>query len=258
MTILSADRCHLQANANWFSGHNAVKVYSLFLELDKDQNGQWSTSCSATIALRLFCAGMLSTEELKAFTGFAGTEQIQFTQTALDRLFSEYISYQPLEMDYKAFVSLVLACENMTAPESLRYFFRVVDYDHSGRLSAEKIKFFYKDVRECLLATGYDAPSPDHVALEIFDLVACNDARGPSLAELTACKQGHTALTMLLDVNGFWKYDNRETLMAQNNHDEEEEEAPALQQQAPPKVVQRPFVLREESYDDEGFESFDD
>lgn len=29
----------VQSASNWFSGSNAVKIYSLFLELDKDQNG---------------------------------------------------------------------------------------------------------------------------------------------------------------------------------------------------------------------------
>lgn len=27
-------------SANWFSGHNALRIYKLFLELDKDQNGE--------------------------------------------------------------------------------------------------------------------------------------------------------------------------------------------------------------------------
>lgn len=27
-------------------------------------------------------------------------------------------------------------------------------------------------------------------------------------------KQGHTVITMLLDVNGFWRYDNRESILA--------------------------------------------
>jgi serine/threonine-protein phosphatase 2A regulatory subunit B'' len=222
------------------------------LELDKDQNG------------------MLSLDEIKAFTGFSGGpsgggDQIQFTTTALTRLFEETITFQPCEMDYRGFVNLVLATENMASPESVRYFWKLVDFDKSGRLTAEKIKFFYKDIHACLLATNYDAPNPNHVALEIFDILACNDSRGPSLSDLITSKQGHTVLTMLLDVNGFWKYDNRESLMAQHASEEEEEEKP---QPAPPPVKQPPrailtsassfAALNEGAYDDEDFESFDD
>ena len=31
-------------------------------------------------------------------------------------------------------------------------------------------------------------------------------------------KQGHIVITMLLDVNGFWKYDNRESFLSNNNN----------------------------------------
>jgi glucose-6-phosphate isomerase len=29
-----------QINNNWFSGHNALRVYKQFIDLDKDQNGE--------------------------------------------------------------------------------------------------------------------------------------------------------------------------------------------------------------------------
>jgi hypothetical protein len=31
--------------------------------------------------------------------------------------------------------------------------------DRSGRLSAETIKFFYRDVKQCLKSSNYDAPN---------------------------------------------------------------------------------------------------
>lgn len=40
-----------------------------------------------------------------------------------------------------------------------------------------------------------------------------------TLSDLISSKCGHTVISILIDVNGFWKYDNRETLM----HTEEEE-----------------------------------
>ena len=32
--------------------------------------------------------------------------------------------------------------------------------------------------------------------------------RGPSFQDLVDSDQGHTVISMLLDVNGFWQYDN--------------------------------------------------
>jgi hypothetical protein len=33
--------------------------------------------------------------------------------------------------------------------------------------------------------------------------------RGPTFQDLVNSDQGHTVISMLLDVNGFWQYDNR-------------------------------------------------
>lgn len=208
---------------------------------------------------------MLSVDEMRHFQGL-GTDQIQFTSIAMQRLFEEYITYQPYEMDYKGFVNLVLACENNTSPEAIKFFWRVLDFDHSGRLTADKIKLFYRDVFDALAATGYDAPNANHVVLEVFDLVSCNDNRGPTFKDLVDSKQGHTVISMLLDINGFWRYDNRESLMAHPSNDEEEEKQSAPPPPPPPAKVPntsekaRNSILSKlnEDYDDEDFENFDD
>ena len=41
------------------------------------------------------------------------SSSIQFTETAIRRLFDEYVIFQPSEMDYKGFVNLVLAINSM-------------------------------------------------------------------------------------------------------------------------------------------------
>eukprot|EP01036_Dinobryon_divergens_P031956 gene31956-41453_t len=197
----NSDFSYATANS-WFSGNNALRIYSYFLELDKDQNG------------------MLSIEEMRNFSGLPSTDpesssSIQFTETAIRRLFDEYVIFQPSEMDYKGFVNLILAINNMaTHKEAIGYFWRVLDMDRSGRLTVETIKYFYRDVKYCLKNIGYDAPNEDYVVVEIFDLLACNDGQGATFADMVNSKQGHTVITMLLDVNGFWRYDNRESILA--------------------------------------------
>jgi len=144
---------------------------------------------------------MLSLEELKAFSGFSSVADVnqhdgashqqiqqQFTHTALTRLFEEYIIFQPCEMDYKGFVNFLIAAENIAAhKEALHYFWRLIDFDRSNRLTAEKIKFFYKDVFTTLLSMGYkEAPSENFVVLEIYDLLSCNAAEGATFQDLVS------------------------------------------------------------------------
>jgi len=42
-----------------------------------------------------------------------------------------------------------------------------------------------------------------------------------TLNDLISSKCGHTVISILIDVNGFWKYDNRENLMHTDNAEEE-------------------------------------
>lgn len=90
-----------QLDANWFSFSNASKLYNQFLSLDLDKNG------------------MLSHDELLPYNG-SKKFPVQFTKTAVSRIFEENITYSPMEMDYKTFLDLVLAIENRDSIQSLK------------------------------------------------------------------------------------------------------------------------------------------
>lgn len=47
---------------------------------------------------------------------------------------------------------------------------------------------------------------------EIFDMVKPADPTFITLADLLLSSTGHTVVSMLVDTNGFWMYDNRESL----------------------------------------------
>lgn len=47
---------------------------------------------------------------------------------------------------------------------------------------------------------------------EIFDMVKPADPTFITLADLLQSSAGHTVVSMLVDTNGFWMYDNRESL----------------------------------------------
>ena len=122
-----------QINSNWFSESNALKLYDMYLTLDVDKNG------------------MLSKGELLGYKG-SSKIPVQLTHFAVTRIFEEMITYtgsdgSETEMDYKTFLDLVLAIENRESLQSMRYFFRLLDVDHCGMITAPIIAIFFRDIR---------------------------------------------------------------------------------------------------------------
>lgn len=195
-----------QIESNWFSANNALRVYRLYLDLDEDRNG------------------MLNQEELINFRG--GNDGVQLTKAAVSRIFEEDLVYQATpdsapEMDYKAFLDLVLAFEHRDSPESFAYFWRLLDMDHTGELTIIAITHFYRSVSQVLKQSGYDVPSEEDVIREIYDMVGIPQNQPITLKILEKSGQGAVIAAMLLDVNGFWQYDNRESLLQSSNDDDD-------------------------------------
>jgi serine/threonine-protein phosphatase 2A regulatory subunit B'' len=129
------------------------------------------------------------------------------------RLFQERFTYAG-ELDYKAFLDFVLACENRSSPQSLRYMFRALDVSRRGHLSRADVKLFMRAVLDKLVSEGHDRLDTDSVVDEVLDMAKPADSTaGITLHDLQRCKVGHILTLILTDSVGFWTYDNRETLM---------------------------------------------
>lgn len=121
----------------------------------------------------------------------------------------------PSLQDFKTFLDFVLAMENRTTTASMQYLFRLLDINRQGYLDAFTINYFFRAVCKRIRDAGHEAVDPADVKDEIFDMVAPEHPLRITFADLKRCKVGHTALYILIDVNGFWQYDNRESLMQQ-------------------------------------------
>eukprot|EP01027_Heterolobosea_sp_BB2_P015721 GEZU01022494.1.p2 GENE.GEZU01022494.1~~GEZU01022494.1.p2 ORF type:complete len:228 (-),score=71.73 GEZU01022494.1:753-1436(-) len=193
---------------NWFSAGSVTRVYSLWLQLDTNQNR------------------MLSKNELARYTGAS------LTDVFLDRVFEECNTYEG-EMDYKTFLDFVLAMENKNTEAGLQFFWRILDVEKKGYITPFHINFFFRDIQKKLKETGAELVAVRDVADEIFDMVKPAEPLKIRLKDLVACKVGDTVINMLIDVNGFWAYDNREALLQQEPEQGTEESAEQQQQQQP-------------------------
>ncbi|GBP79511.1 hypothetical protein EVAR_58522_1 [Eumeta japonica] len=174
---------------NWFSAPSALRVYGQYLNLDRDHNG------------------MLSIDELAGYG--SGT----LTRAFLQRVFQQCLTYDG-EMDYKTYLDFVLALENRKEPAAIAYLFRVLDINSQGYLDAFTLNYFFKAIQEQMVTHGAEPVNFEDVKDEIFDMVRPEDPSKITLQDLIRSGHGHTAISILLELHGFWAYENREALAA--------------------------------------------
>ncbi|CAF0972295.1 unnamed protein product [Adineta ricciae] len=176
---------------NWFSCQSASKIYTRYLQLDKDHNG------------------LLSRDELAKYN--SGT----LTPVFIARVFQECLTYGG-EMDYKSYLDFVLALENRNSPQGLRYIFQIMDIDNKGYLHPGDLNYFYRGMIQMLSTRPLtEVPPFNNVQNEIFDMVKPVDSMRITLKDLINCSQGGLVLSILIDIGSFWTYENRESLIPQ-------------------------------------------
>ena len=70
-------------------------------------------------------------------------------------------------------------------------------------------------MRDLLLDHGHQPPEIEDVCDEIFDMVKPKDANKITFEDLASSGVGETVMSLLVDMEAFYQYDNRESLIAQ-------------------------------------------
>ena len=132
------------------------------------------------------------------------------TNIFVDRVFEEYQTYEG-EMDYKNFLDFVLAMENKKSPQSLTYFWRVLDVYHKGAIDTFVINMFFRAVITKLEMRIQNDYKVDDLKDELMDMAKPSLPHCIQLEDLIKCGVGDTIIKMLIDCKGFYDYDQRET-----------------------------------------------
>ena len=135
----------------------------------------------------------------------------------IDEFCVGHISLLTLEWkDYKTFVNFIIAYDNKNMERSIQFFWPILDIDKKGYLTPFTINFFFREVMKKLEKTNGEVVKIKDVNEEIYAMVKPVDPLHITLQDLITCKCGGTVIGILIDVEQFWAYDNRESL-AQHN-----------------------------------------
>ena len=197
---------------NWFSSQNAERVYKAYLKLDLDENG------------------LLKKSELVKY-------QWGLTDIFIDRIYEEYQTFEG-EMDYKTFLDFVLAMENKKTPQSLNYFWKILDIYGKGEIDSFVIGMFFKEVKSKLIQRDPEAENGfkvEDIKDEIFDIAKPEKHNAITCNDLLNCGQGDVIVSILTDAKAFFEYDQRE--LGHTLNVEEENEANHMPPQPRPEVA---------------------
>ncbi|VDO01399.1 unnamed protein product [Rodentolepis nana] len=173
-----------QLEENPLTIQRVMIAYTNFLLLDTDRSG------------------MLSREELNSLN------DATLTDAFLDGVFQSCLTYGG-EMDFRVYVDLMLAIENRKLPQSIAYFFRIVDSGGQGRLCVKSVEYLVKSLFQ-LLPDEPDARTLRDVVDEIFDMVQPQHPGYITLEDLLKSGHGHTVLAILTDAKCYMEYKNRD------------------------------------------------
>ncbi|RNF00398.1 protein phosphatase 2 (formerly 2A), regulatory subunit B [Trypanosoma rangeli] len=115
-------------------------------------------------------------------------------------------------MNYEDFVWFCLSEEDKSTPTAIRYWFRILDLDGDGILSAYELHSFYDATRAKLTAYIPDGTVPfEDVLCQIFDMLAVEVSCGLRLEELLSKPEAASiALNMVTNVLRFLQFEQRD------------------------------------------------
>lgn len=185
---------------NWFSVPSVKSVNDAFMQLDFTRTG------------------LLSKNEFSKFNNGS------LTTTFINRMFQEYGSKQG-KLDYKGFVNFLLAFENKKTPQSIKYFFDILDNAKSGKITPFVINFFFREILKKIRQNAKSANTSKGIGVdevedpvktadivfEIYAMTKPKDKYNVTYEDLIkSVDVGSTVIGVMTDVQEFWKYEQRE------------------------------------------------
>ena len=179
-----------EQSTSWFAAPVARAIYSRYVEMDADADG------------------MLSKSELMKYPGAV------LPLSTVDRIFQECMTFGGL-VDYKGYLDLVLALENPVHMSSIKYFWKLLDVNKTGRLDRAVVEPFLTAIFASLCVTlpQYKMYRAENIFQELLDMIGAADEFISFQDIVRHPVVGGTVLHILLDANAFYNHDNRENTL---------------------------------------------
>ncbi|XP_075677864.1 serine/threonine-protein phosphatase 2A regulatory subunit B'' subunit gamma-like [Dermatophagoides pteronyssinus] len=133
-----------------------------------------------------------------------------FNELFVEQLFDVCMTYNK-EIDFKTFIDIILALENRKEIQSVYFFFNILDINRCHYLDDFVLRYFFKAIENQMRRQGQEPINFDDFSNEIYDMIRPQQSRRIYFDDLVASGHADTIISILIDFNGFYAYENRDS-----------------------------------------------
>ncbi|CAL9207741.1 unnamed protein product [Musa hybrid cultivar] len=177
----------------YFSYEHFYVIYCKFWELDTDHDF------------------LIDKENLIRYGNHALTYRI------VERIFSQvprkFKSKADGKMGYEDFVYFILAEEDKSAEPSLEYWFKCIDLDGNGILTANEMQFFYEEQLHRMECMAQEPVLFEDILCQMIDMIGPENESYFTLHDLKGGKLSGNIFNILFNLNKFMAFETRDPFL---------------------------------------------
>ncbi|URD79501.1 serine threonine-protein phosphatase 2A regulatory subunit B [Musa troglodytarum] len=177
----------------YFSYEHFYVIYCKFWELDTDHDF------------------LIDKENLIRYGNHALTYRI------VERIFSQvprkFKSKADGKMGYEDFVYFILAEEDKSAERSLEYWFKCIDLDSNGILTANEMQFFYEEQLHRMECMAQEPVLFEDILCQMIDMIGPENESYFTLRDLKGGKLSGNIFNILFNLNKFMAFETRDPFL---------------------------------------------
>eukprot|EP00271_Cylindrocystis_brebissonii_P008751 TRINITY_DN2323_c0_g2_i1.p1 TRINITY_DN2323_c0_g2~~TRINITY_DN2323_c0_g2_i1.p1 ORF type:complete len:564 (-),score=121.44 TRINITY_DN2323_c0_g2_i1:1380-3071(-) len=184
----------------YFSYEHFYVIYCKFWELDSDHDFN------------------IDKDDLLRYGNHALTYRI------VERIFSQvprkFSSKVEGKMGYEDFVWFILSEEDKSSEPSLEYWFKCVDMDCDGRISANEMRYFYEEQLHRMECMAQEPVLFEDVCCQMADMINPRKKGDLTLRDLKRCKLSGNFFNVLFNLNKFVAFETRDPFLIRQERED--------------------------------------
>ncbi|KAJ3679617.1 hypothetical protein LUZ60_017628 [Juncus effusus] len=123
-------------------------------------------------------------------------------------------------MSYEDYVYFILAEEDKSSEPSLEYWFKCVDLDGNGILTANEMQYFYEEQLHRMECMTQEPVLFEDILCQMIDMICPQNDGFLTLKDFKGCKLAGHVFNILFNLNKFMAFESRDPFLIRQEREE--------------------------------------